>query len=400
MTVFRAWCCVLSCFGLLAQMARGEIVLLGEVQIAAESSDLSGLSGTFEDGVPFNRFGGISAIEHLEGDQYVLLPDRGPSDGAVPYATRFHLATIHLAEAGSPLTLTLNETRFFHKGGGQPLVGSARALKKGKDQPGRFDPEGLRIVRRAEQDSVLAVSDEYGPRVDLYDMKGNRIRKLKVPERFEIDHPSGDAAAEARDNRQGRQPNAGFESLAISPDGATLYTMIQRPVIQDGALVAGRFTGRLNRILRIDVATNSTVEFAYPLDSPDAVVCEMLCVDDHRLLVLERDSISGKSAQIKRIAMIDLHGASDISQIESLPSLPEELPAGVACVTKRPFLDLLDPRFGIFNDKTPSKFEGLTFGPDLADGRKTLLVSVDNDFKAENPTRIFAFAFTPDEFTK
>ncbi len=388
------WCILAESF------SHAEITLLGEVQIAGDSRDLSGLTGAFDNGIPFNRFGGISAIDHVSGDEYVLLSDRGPNDGAVPYATRFHLATIHLPTNGSAPQLQLTATRLFTKTSGQPLVGAANALKKGEDHPCRFDPEGCRLVRRQGPEMQLAVSDEYGPRVDLFDRSGQRVEKLKVPGRFEIDHPHGDAAEEARENQNGRQPNGGFEGLAVSPDGKTLYAMMQRPLIQDGALVAGRFSGQLNRILRIDLETESTTEFAYPLDSPDAVVCELLCVDEHRALVLERDSVSGKVAQIKRLAMIDLQAASDISDIKSLPSRPEELPSGVRCVTKRPFLDLLAPRFGIFGDKTPAKFEGLTFGPDLADGRKTLLVAVDNDFQAENPTRIFVFAITAEELTK
>ncbi len=391
--------CLIWC-RLAESLSHAEITLLGEVQVAGDSRDLSGLTGAFDNGIPFHRFGGISAIDHVSGDEYVLLSDRGPNDGAVPYATRFHLATIQLPTDGSAPQLQLTATRLFTKASGQPLVGAANALKKGEEHPSRFDPEGCRLVRRPGQESQLAVSDEYGPRVDLFDLAGQRVEKLKVPGRFEIDQPHGDAAEEARENDTGRQPNGGFEGLAISPDGKTLYAIMQRPLIQDGALVAGRFSGRLNRILRIDLATESTTEFAYPLDSPDAVVSEMLCVDEHRALVLERDSVSGSATQIKRIAMIDLQAASDISEMKSLPSRPEDLPQDVRCVTKRLFLDLLDPRLGIFGEKTPAKFEGLAFGPDLADGRKTLLVAVDNDFKGENPTRIFVFAITPEELAK
>ncbi len=393
----RTWLCGLALLALLGASARAEVVLLGEASLPGNSSDLSGLKGHFENGIPFDQLGGISAIEHVTGDQYILLPDRGPADGAVPYATRFHLATIRIPESGSGVTLSLTETRFLTKKGGQPLVGAASALLHGGEHPGRLDPEGLRVIHSANGENLLAISDEYGPRIDLYNMQGQRAQKLKVPEHFQVEHPSADPLEETSRNHSGRQPNSGFESLAVSPDGGTLYSMVQRPLMQDGATDAGKTVGRLNRILKIDIATGATAEFVYVLDGPETGVSEMLCIDQHRALVLERDGQSGTDAKIKRIALIDFDGASDVSHVESLPSSPEQLSAEIKPVAKRAFVDLLDPRFHIAGENAPAKFEGLTFGPDRADGRKTLLVSVDNDFQTEKPTRVFAFAISAEE---
>lgn len=388
--------CLLGC-GLVGSPARAEITLIGEARIAGDSPDKSGLTGAFDNGIPFNRLGGISAIEHVAGDEYILLSDRGPNDGAVPYATRFHRATIHIPPDGSKPTIRLTATHLLTKGSGEPLIGSANALKKGEENPGRFDPEGCRLVRRPGEESLLALSDEYGPRVDLFDLTGQRVRKLKVPGKFEIDHPSGDATAEAHDNSRGRQPNSGFEGLAVSPDGQRLYAILQKPLSQDGVVDNGKVIGHLNRILQIDLASGDTAEFVYPLESPDTGVSEILCVDERRALVLERDSGSGDMARVKRLALIDMAEATDVSEVKSLPSAREGLPSPVRTVAKRPFLDLLAPRFGIAGREAPAKFEGLTFGPDLADGRKTLLVAVDNDFVSALPIRIYVFAVTADE---
>ncbi len=38
------------------------------------------------------------------------------------------------------------------------------------------------------------------------------------------------------------------------------------------------------------------------------------------------------------------------------------------------------------------KIEGLTWGPDLPDGRRLLYVVSDNDLVPKNPTQIYAFA--------
>ncbi len=396
-------CCLLLCLlgsGLVVSPARAEITLLGEAQIAGDSLDKSELTGAFENGIPLAQLGGISAIEHVTGDEYILLSDRGPNDGAVPYATRFHLATIKIPSNGSQPTVQLTATHLLTKKSGEPLIGAASAFLKGEDLPGRLDPEGCRLVRRPGEEALLAISDEYGPRVDLFDLTGKRVQKLKVPSKFEIDAPSGDALAEAHDNTQGRQPNSGFEGLAISPDGKTLYATIQKPLLQDGVMENDKRVGMLNRILRIDLATGETAEFVYPLEPLNTGVSEILCVDQRLALVLERDSGSGEAAHVKRLALIDFEGATDVSDIPSLPAKPEDLPPVIRPVSKRPFFDLLDSRFGIAGATAPAKFEGLTFGPDLEDGRRTLLVAVDNDFVKENPIRIYVFAISPDEFAK
>lgn len=370
-----------------------EITRIAELRIPGNTPDRSELTGNLENGVPLNQFGGISAISWAGEDTYYLLPDRGPDDGAVPYPTRFHKATMQFASDGA-VNWKLLETHLLTKDSGQPLIGAARALKKGDDHPGRIDPEGMRLIQREHISPVLAISDEYGPRVDLHELTGRRTRKLKVPGKFEIEHPSGNAAEEAQKNDKGRQPNAGFEALGVTPDGKTLYTMNQRPLIQDGAVTDGRFTGLLNRILRIDIDSEETAEFVYPLETPDSVVCELLMIDSHRALVLERDSLAGPLAQQKAIYLIDLQGASDVSDRKSLPASMAALPSGVSAVSKRLWVNLLDTRLGIGGEFTPAKFEGLTFGPDLPDGRRTLIVSVDNDFRSENPTVFYCLAFS------
>lgn len=381
----------LSLFALSTGAVDAEVTRIAELRIPGNLSDRSGLEGTLEDGVPLNQFGGISAIAWAGGNVYYLQPDRGPSDGAVPYPTRFHQVEIIFTEKGQ-IDCQLRETRLLTKGSGQPLIGAASAFKKGDDQPGRLDPEGMRWFQRAGREPVLAISDEYGPRVDLYDLSGKRIERLHVPGKFEIEHPSGNAIEEAQNNSSGRQPNSGFESLGVTPDGKTLFTMNQRPLTQDGIILEGRSTGLLNRILKIEIESEKTAEFVYPLETPDSVVSELLMIDSDRALVLERDGLAGPLAMQKAIYLIDMRGASDVSGMKSLPGSAADLPSGVHPVSKRMFVDLLSPSLGIAGVNLPAKFEGLTFGPDLSDGRKSLFVSVDNDFKGDQPTVIYVLA--------
>ena len=188
-----------------------------------------------------------------------------------------------------------------------------------------------------------------------------------------------------------RLPNRGMEGLAISPDGTKLYGAMQSPLIQDGALNDKAERVGLNcRILEIDTTTGKTREFVYRLDDGANGVSEILAVSDREFLVLERDGKGGADAACKKLFHIDLAGATDVTAVAALPA--GALPAAVTPVKKKPFLDLLAPKHKIAGADLPEKFEGLAFGPDLPDGRRLLLVTADNDFVAEKPFRVYAFA--------
>ncbi len=222
----------------------------------------------------------------------------------------------------------------------------------------------------------------------------NTAQRFAVPSRFTIAHPSKEPTEENAGNASGRQANGGMEGLAISPDGKKLFAMMQRPLLQDSQPAAdGKRIGRFNRLLEIDVVSGATCEFVYPLDKSSNGVSEILAINAHEFLLIERDSKEGLEATDKRITRIDVRGATDVSHVDVLPV--NELPSGIHSVQKSLFLDLLDPKFGLAGEHFPEKVEGLAFGPNLADGRRLLLIAVDNDFRSDRPILIHAFAVDP-----
>src|SRR5262249_18613081 len=117
----------------------------------------------------------------------------------------------------------------------------------------------------------------------------------------------------------------------------------------------------------------------------------------------ERDNrsflTSGDAPTRKIIYKIDINGATDVSNM-TLPA--GALPTGVTpvhkFVTPAPFINLLDPAFGLNLNNANAiseKIEGLAWGPDLPDGRHLLYVVSDNDLTPTLPTQIFAFAIDP-----
>jgi phytase-like protein len=111
---------------------------------------------------------------------------------------------------------------------------------------------------------------------------------------------------------------------------------------------------------------------------------------------------------IKKIYKIDLVGATDVSNISGGANLAAK------AVGKTLFLDVVVAlgAKGIAAFDVPAKLEGITFGQDVViDGqtKHTLFIANDNDYSAvvanshhtggtaENPNKLFVFAFDDDD---
>lgn len=373
----------------------GEPRYLGRTQISGSATDLSQPAVSLEDGSPSNRLGGYgSGIAWLgHGSRYALIADRGPGDGATSYQCRFHLLDINIGdESPAAIQVQLLETALLFNQTRQPLIGSSLAFGEAAMTRGpRFDPEAIRASNR----NTFFVSDEYGPSILEFDRRGNQIGAISIPDRYGILKPSANPSEELPPiNTSGRFPNRGMECLAISADGETLFALMQGPLLQDNAVDGeGKKIGTNLRLLQVHRQTGQQREFLYRLEHPDNGCSEIEAIADDRFLVIERDSKPGIPGSVKHIYEIDLSGATDISQIESLPV---SSPPKITPVKKRLFLDLLDPRWNLAGETFPAKIEGISFGPRRADGSRLLLITSDNDFKPDEPTHIFAFAVHDD----
>lgn len=358
-----------------------EISLVGTALIAGDASDLSGVSGVLADGTPKNRLGGFgSAIAYTgENGRYLAVVDRGPKDGATAFACRFHEFELAVDAAKSPaVRVTLKRTVRLTNSAGASLVGASSAFDVGDaGKTVRFDPEGIAVGGK----HTVFISDEYGPAIDEFTLDGKRVRSLNVPKVFAIAHPKAEKKDEIAANTSGRRTNKGFEGLTISPDGGKIYALLQGPLLQDAPTAC--------RLLEIDLKTGADRQFVVALTHRKLGFCELLAISDHEFLVIERDDESGKSAKFKKIMRIDIAGATDV---RTMAAIDEKALAKIVAVKKTAWLDLLDPRFGLAGKAFPEKVEGLTFGPTLADGRRVLVVTTDNDCDAREASAFWVFA--------
>ena len=368
-----------------------DVTLIGRTSVSAMATDLSGETDAQENGTPQNRLGGHgSGLAWTgTGNRYVMLPDRGPDDGATSYRCRFHIVEISVdPKAEVPVTTRLLETHLLKNARGENFLG--RQTQFDKDQPERslrLDPEGVRVTKQG----TILVSDEYGPSVREFDMKGHWIRDLPTPSRYLIKNPGGTPEEELPPhNTSGRQNNRGWEGVGLSLDGQKVYTIAQGPLIQDGGLdEKNERVGTNVRIWEHDLKTGGSREYLYPLDSKSLGCSDIEVIAPNRLLVIERDGKPGDTTKFKLIYEIDLTDATDIFGIDSLPS--KGIPAGVRPVSKKLFLDLLAPKYRLASSTFPEKIEGIAMGPQFPDGSRLLIVASDNDFRGDQATEIYAF---------
>ena len=88
--------------------------------------------------------------------------------------------------------------------------------------------------------------------------------------------------------------------------------------------------------------------------------------------------------------MADTRGATDVSPIARLNR--SDVPPGIKVISKTLLIDLRNEKFGLGGDATAEKPEGICWGPELPDGRRLLVVCIDNDFEADRQSEFYAFA--------
>ncbi|MEX0641587.1 MAG: esterase-like activity of phytase family protein [Pirellulales bacterium] len=411
-------CCLIV--ALASSFSQAATPLVNALVIPGEQQDLSPLTNSV---VPHRLGGFMSDLSYdRTTNSYFGTTDRGPGGGNFPYAPRiqqFRLDVDPLTAAVSGFEL--QQTILFKTADGSGTFDgrSPLALHANHSELGlSFDPEALVVAPNHH----FFVADEYGP--SLYEFapvlvggvtEARFVRSFNVPERFSPVDSLGQRnfVAERETSPSlvsGRQDNRGFEGLAVSPDGTTLFAIMQDPLAEEGSGNQGR-RSRNARIVRFDVASgDATGEFIYQLEDIAAInarvpqsandftanqqgrqigASALVAVNDHTLLVLERDTrgvnpetiLSNDAMALtvgtKRLYEIDLTGATDVSRIRLAGT--NNLPIGVLPVTKTLTADV-QAALVAAGHTIPERMEGLVIGPQLEDGTYSLLIGTDNDF--------------------
>lgn len=265
--------------------------------------------------------------------------------------------------------------------------------------PHGLDTEGL--VRTS--DGTFWVVEEYGPSLLKIDDQG-RVLKRFLPDSL-TDHMAPITGYDVEDSQlslpkiygERRRLNRGFEGIALTPDGKTLYLALQSPFLtptgntgrdsRNTRMVAfdiqkeqviGEYVYVFQPFAEFDVANQPTPRFE-PNRARDMKISSVAMLDQHRMLVLERTDF------IAKVYLVDFRNATNILGVgnwdnpnattaQSLEMVTDFEAAGIKPLPKE-FIVTLDSTVPINGMQIPQKIEGLA----VLDG-KTIAIANDNDF--------------------
>jgi hypothetical protein len=320
--------------------------------------------------------GGLSGLDYdPAADRWIALSD-DRSDNAP--ARFYDLRVSYDAEAFGGVEFAAAATLL--QGNGEPYPNREQGGAVPDPEAIRFDPATEALWFTSEGSRELGID----PFVAANDANGHLIAAPPLPERFRMNP----------DEEVGPRENLVFEGLTFAADGASLWLVMEGPLFEDGPEATVE-QGPTVRLSNLDRSGNVLAEHAYPVDPIPVApagfgtsgVTEVLAVDGDRFLVVERASAEdaeGIFTNYVRLYEADLGGATDVRDVASLAE------GGFTPVAKRLVLDLNAAGIGAIDN-----IEGIAWGPDLANGNRSLLLVSDNNFNETQVTQFIALEVLP-----
>lgn len=354
------------------------------------STAISKLVFLSEKDVPFNQLykttiiGGLSGIDYdVSSNKYYLISD----DRSALSAARFYTANIRIANNIID-TIIFMSVDSLKTADGNTYPGSKQDAQRTPDPEGiRYNPRRKTLVWTSEGERLVTDNKSVltDPAIIEIDTMGRLLDTFAMPVQLRM---SG--------TESGPRQNGVLEGLTFADDFKTLYVNVEEPLYQDGPRATVSPTNSWIRIVKYEIAKKRQVaQYAYQLDpvaypsSPANAfqvngVPDILSVAPGKLLVIERSFSTGRLACTIKVFLAELSGAEDISNNNSLTAKPPVRP-----IRKTLLLNM--DSLGMYTDN----IEGLTFGPNLPNGHKTLVFVADNNFSSIEKTQFLLFEIIP-----
>lgn len=336
---------------------------------------------TIPDGSTYNGtvVGGLSGIDYdKRGNIFYLISD----DRSSVNPARFYKARILFNDKGIDTIIFCGvHTMLQSNGSPYPSV---------EQDPHHVpDPESIRF--NADQNQLVWSSEGErdlkdgkilsNPAVTIMDTLGRYISELPLAANLQMS-----------ESELGPRKNGVFEGLTFADDFKSLFVSIEEPLYQDGPRADLVPNNSWLRIYKYDLTRQLVAsQYAY---LPDAVaqpatpenafkingLVELLSVGPSDLLTVERSFSTGRIGCTVKVFVTDFRGAEDVSNIYSLRKQPPAQPV------RKKLLFNFDT-LGVYVDNV----EGITFGPALPNGHRTLIFIADNNFSSLEKTQVFLF---------
>jgi hypothetical protein len=327
--------------------------------------------------------GGLSGIDYdPKTSQYYLICDDPSARGSA----RFYSARINITEKGIDSVEFTGVTILKNRNGvPYPDINKDR-IHSADLEAMRYDPtrnemiwssEGQRRPREKEmQDAEIVIISPDGQYKDSFELPAN----LHV-----------------HTTENGPRHNSVLEGLSFDEDYSHVYISLEEPLYEDGPKAGTGDSTSWVRFLKFDRSTRKQVaQYAYeisavpyPADPPGAFkvngVSDILYIGHNQFIVIERAYSSGRKPSDIRVYLADANGAVDISRNPSLKDQPAAKP-----ISKKLILDMNKSL-----DRYIDNIEGVTFGPLLANGHRTLIFVSDNNFDITQKNQFFLYEILP-----
>ncbi|MFF9780062.1 esterase-like activity of phytase family protein [Streptomyces sp. NPDC013978] len=320
-------------------------------------------AGTTELGMPF---GGLSGIDYdPKSHTYAALSDDRSENGKA----RFYSLQLPLkGEKFATDKPTLDALTVLDDTTGEPF-----AAKAVDPEAIRWNPGGKGLLWTSEGASASGQPAF----VRETSTAGAYVRDLPLPKAYApVRSESGTLTAGVRNNQA-------LEGLTLSPDGRKAVTITENALVQDGPaagltakspsrlLVMDRRTGRpeAEHVYEVDpISAAPTAPLPAPVGtySADRGVSEILAINKTDYLTVERSFASGVGFAI-RLYWTTTRGATDVHGEPKLSG------------TERPMPKKLLYDFTL-SGTDADNVEGVTWGPTLPDGSRTLVLVADDNF--------------------
>ena len=329
---------------------------------------------TFQD----TKVGGLSGIDYdQKQDVYYLLSD----DRSVFNDARFYTAKIRLVKDKLESIDFTNVVTLKDEAGKKYDNWNSSPTNSVDPEDIRFNPKTNSLVWSSEGARVLTVDKTVlqNPWINFVDLTGNFQGKLKLPANLEM-----------QKENKGPRNNGTLEGISFDKNYRNIYTNIEEPLFEDGDQ-ANTSKGGLIRLYKFNAKTKeNTAQYGYQLE-PIALepnpkggfavngVSAIQYFAKNQLLVVERSYSTGTQSCTVKVFLCDLKKATNVKNYSSLQKQKLEF------ASKKLILNMND--LGVFIDN----IEGLTFGPKLSNGHRSIIFISDNNFSEKQKTQVLVF---------
>jgi len=328
--------------------------------------------------------GGLSGIDYDKKNDlyYLICDDRSGINDA-----RFYTAKIHISTKGIDSVQLLTTTKLLQRDG-TPYPSSKTNVSLAADPEAmRFNPIASELVWASEGERIVSEKQVAltNPSLTIVNQDGSFSSSFTMPKNLIM-----------QVTEHGPRQNGTLEGITFEKNYTSLLAALEEPLYEDGERADVTETNSWVRFYRFNLRTKRNVaQYAYRLEfiafKPQPAngfkvngISDILSIGEDKVLVVERSYSTGKSSCTIKVFSADLHDAKNTKRIKSFSKKAPTKP-----ITKKLVYNMDD--LGMYIDNV----EGVTLGPDLSNGNRSLIFVTDNNFLPTQKTQFLLFEIIP-----